>query len=105
MSFDELAEQVNDACIAAFGQAFTFTPSLTGIEQTITGILESVELEARPPGDGSTYMRLFFQPSALAAAPVEGDEVASATAVYKVIRIEQDEALGGFILLRKDRDI
>jgi hypothetical protein len=96
---------LNRACLYVFGQAFTFTPAATGAPQPITGILDSgVEPESRAPGDGSVYARLWLE-ATVDPVPTEGDEIASDTTVYKIVRTEQDTAAGLWLLLRKDRDL
>jgi hypothetical protein len=97
---------INQGCLSAFGQPFSFTPQTTGIAQSITGILDSgVELEDVAPGDGSTYARLWIDPSALAPSPQQGDEIASATTVYKIVKMQEDAGGGLWMLLRYDRAV
>jgi hypothetical protein len=96
----------NKACLTQFGQAFTFTRSGGGDPQPIIGILQSgAEPEERPPGDGSTYATLWLEITDIDPPPESGDEVASATTIYKVVRIEEDAGKGLTMLLRQDRMI
>jgi hypothetical protein len=98
--------RTNQSCLAAFGQALTLTRTSTGLSQSITGILESgIEPEGALPGDGSVYAGLWLRSSDVDPLPENGDEVASATTVYKVLRRELDAGGGLRLLLRKDRDV
>jgi len=95
---------LNQACLDVFGQACTFTPAETGVPQTISGIIDSgVQLENATPGDGSIYARLWLD-SSVDPIPAEGDEISSASTIYKIARVEQDPGGGLWLLLRKDRD-
>ena len=105
MAFDELVDRVNDAVLAAFGEAYSFTPAETGIPQTILGVLiRGVELEQSPPGEGSINA-VFWTKDDVVPSPKAGDEISSATAVYKVLLPERDEEGGLTIQLRQDRMI
>ncbi len=102
MTFDP--GPLNTACLDAFGQAYTLTYSLTAESRPVTGILcSAAEAEASAPGDGSAYARFWLQAGDVDPVPVEGDEISSATTVYKVVRRERDEAGGLWLLLRQDR--
>jgi hypothetical protein len=105
MSFDPGI--VNKACLDAFGQAFTFTPAATGDPQAITAILvdSGIEPEESPPADGSTYAQLWLESVSINPRPEKGDEIASGTTVYKIVRIEEDAGKGLRMLLRQDRTI
>ena len=112
MSFDDLVAGVNAACLDSFGTLYTFTrvASLkegeTAVPQTITGILETgYEPEDKAPGDGSTYARFWLQTTDVSPAPAKGDEIASATTIYKIVRMEEDAGRGLWILLRQDRAV
>ncbi len=98
---------INEACLDEWGQALTHTPTATPeTTQALTGIFsQGVELEDNPPGDGSTYARLFLQAAGLDPAPVLGDEIATASAAYIIVRIQEDSGGGISLLLRKDRDL
>jgi hypothetical protein len=111
MSFENLIDGVNKSCLDTFGQTFIFTQAATEEEpnptpQTITGILESgFEPEDRPPGDGSTYARLWMNAADLTTPAEKGDEVSSATFVYKIVRMEEDAGGGLWLMLRQDRAV
>jgi hypothetical protein len=107
MAFSDLASGLNKSCLSSFGQQLVFTPQAPGAEpSTITGILETgVELEQTAPGDGSIYVRLWLNSSAIVPAPQKGDEISSATTVYKILRIEEDAGGGTWLLLRQDRAV
>ncbi len=112
MSFDDLAAFINDSCLSVFGREFTFTrvASLVDEEsddpQAITGILESgVEPEGVAPGDGSTYARFWIKSGDIDPAPQKGDEISSATTIYKIVRMEEDAGGGLWFLLRQDRPV
>ncbi|MDM7995181.1 MAG: hypothetical protein QUT30_05775 [Acidobacteriota bacterium] len=105
MSYNDVIDGMNKACLEIFGQAFFFTPVSTGIPQSIAGILdEGVEMENGTPGDGSVYARLWTWADGVNPVPVEGDEIRGQSAVYRIARIERDAANGIWMLLRKDRD-
>lgn len=96
---------INQACLSAFGQAFTFTPAATGEAQSVSGILDSgVQPENVPAGDGSIYARLWLV-TIVDPIPVAGDEIARSSTVYLVVQVEADSAGGIWLLLRKDRDV
>ena len=106
MSFDEDLDGLNNACLDVFAERepFLFTPADSGEPQQIRGILDTgVEPEDAPPGDGSTYATLWFKNQGVAPAPVVGDEIASGTTVYKVVRLRKDAGRGLGILLRQNR--
>jgi hypothetical protein len=106
MAFGDLVDGVNQACLQAFGQAYTFTPAETGIAQTITGILsEGAQLEESAPGDGSSSAVLFVKSGSITPEPAGGDEIASATTIYKVLLPKRDSGGGLILLLRKHEDI
>ena len=93
-------------CVQSLGQSFTITPRAGGTPQQITGILDTgIEQEQLPPGDGSTYARLFVQASAFSIPPVIGDEIASQTTKYRIVRLEEDAGGGIHILLRQEMAI
>ncbi len=100
-------ELINEACLAEWGQALVHTPAATPeAHQDVTGILDrGVEPEDKPPGDGSTYASLFLRAAAVNPAPVLGDEIATGSTAYVVVRIVEDAGGGMTILLRKDRDL
>ncbi len=100
-------ELINEACLDQWGQALTHTPAAApGTPKAIRGIVDQgVEPEDKPPGDGSTYAMLFLKAAGLNPAPVLGDEIATKSAAYIVVRIREDAAGGISILLRKDRDL
>jgi hypothetical protein len=110
MAFEDLMSGVNGGCLAVFGQSFTFT-RVTSLEAgdvplAITGILDAgVQPEDAPPGDGSTYAKLWVQSSDIDPAPQRGDEVSSATTVHKIVNLQEDAGGGLWMLLRKDRDV
>jgi hypothetical protein len=94
-----------NACLTHLRQAFTFTPAATGLPQSVAGILiEGSELEEHAPGDGSTYAALTVS-SAIVPIPAAGDEIASATTTYQVLKPERDLGGGLRLLLRKHEDI
>ena len=97
---------VNEACLTAFGQAFTFTPAATGVPQTITGILDSgAVLEGVPPGEESAYAILWIK-STVTLLPVAGDEIATTTTVYKIAgEGKADAGEGVSFILRRDRAV
>ena len=111
MAFDDLLAGINESCLSAFGQDFTFTRGTYSEEPyeeplTVAGILESgVEPEEGAPGDGTVYARLWIQASAIDPAPEKGDEFANATTVYKIMQLQQDAGGGLWLLLRQDRMI
>ena len=106
MGFDETVDRVNEVCLAVFGQTLTLTRALTADSLPIVGILEEgIEPEDRPPGDGSVYAG-FWTAASSADPPAEtGDEISTATTVYKIVRIQQDAGSGFRMLLRKDRTV
>jgi hypothetical protein len=94
---------VNQACLSSFGQAFTFVPS-EGEPLAISGIIDTgVQPESYPPGDKSTYARLWI--AASDTLPAKGDEIDSDTTAYKVLDVQEDSAKGIWLLLRKDREL
>jgi hypothetical protein len=106
MSFEDLVGGVNKSCLGSFGREFTFTPASSSEPITITGILEAgAEQEETAPGDGSTYARLWINAADISPAPQRGDEISSATTVYKIVRMQEDAAGGLWILLRQDRPV
>lgn len=106
MGFDDLSALVNSACLAAFGSSFTYTRISTNVSQSVMGILDAgVQLENVPPGDGSAYARLWFDHTTIDPVPDPGDEIASATTIYKIVRLEEDAGGGLWMLLRQDREV
>ncbi len=104
MPFD--CSHLNRACLNTFGQALSFTPAVTGEPQTVTGILLSgVELEESFSGEGSINAGAFLAAADVSPVPEKGDEIATTTTVYKIVRIEQDAAGGLRLGLRQDRMI
>jgi hypothetical protein len=105
--FDALADSVNKACLGIFGQALKFIRIQSGAETlSITGILESAaEFEESSPGDCSVYARLWIRAADIDPPPERGDEIATESAVYKILDIEQDAGGGLRMLLRQDRMI
>jgi hypothetical protein len=109
VAFDDLVSTVNAAIVSTFGKEYAFTrveSEEEGEELTITGVLDTgYEPEDRPPGDGSIYARFWLQASDIDPAPENGDEIASATTVYKIVRSDNDAGGGLWLLLRKDRSV
>lgn len=109
MTFDLLVGSVNQACLNTFGRAFVFRrieSSPPAESFSISGILESgIETEDMPPAEGSTYARLWMQSGDIDPAPQKGDEIASGTTVYKIVRMEEDAGGGLWLLLRQDRGV
>jgi hypothetical protein len=98
--------QLNQSCLRAFGGLFSLTHSETLITETFDGILTSgVQPEGYPPGNGSTYAKVWVDSSDFTVRPIKGDEVKNTTTVYKVVDLEEDAAGGLWLLLRYDRDV
>lgn len=102
---------LNDSCLSAFGQEFSFTRIASLAEAqpddplTFTGILETgVEVEGVAPGEGSTYARLWGAEAAVSLRLQKGDEIPTTTTIYKIVDIREDAGRGLWLLLRKDRD-
>jgi len=107
VTYATLVGNLNASMLATFGQSFTFTPALApSTPVTITGILETgAELEDVAPGDNSIYCRLWVQSSDFTVGPLVGDEVSSATTVYKIVRLQEDAGGGLWLLLGQDRAV
>lgn len=97
---------LNGACLSSFGQALTFTPASTGVDQSVNGILDTAaEPETDAPGDGTIYARLWLKAPDPDPAPEPGDEISTSTTVYKIVRLERDAGGGLWLLLRQDRSV
>ncbi len=107
MTFDTALGNLNDSMLSAFGESFTFTPAAApSTPVTITGImLSGIELEEEAPGEGSVNAHLWVMASDFTTAPVAGDEIASASTVYKVLTPTNDGGGGLVLPLRKDRAV
>ncbi len=105
MSFDSLAGSINRICVRVFGQTVTFTPQTPGAAPiTINGVMDpGAELEAEAPGDGSVNAVLFVHAEDISPIPVNGDEIATATTIYKIVQVLQDKGEGLALHLRQDR--
>ncbi len=102
MSWDSVAGGLNDACLAAFGQQFTYAPQ-NGAAFTLTGILDvGARQEDSAPG---TYALLFAKAAAFAEPPVRGDEVTVGNSIYKVVDLEADAGGGLRIVLHFNRSV
>lgn len=97
---------LNGDCLAAFGQALSFTPASSEEAQEFTGILEAgAQLEAAAPGDSSSYARVWLRQGDLNPQPAAGDEISTATTVYKILGPPELDAAGGMrLLLCYDRE-
>ncbi len=103
---------LNDSCLVVFGQEFLFTRVTSAPEGApvdpvpITGIPDpGARLEQSAPGEDSTYMELWIQEGTVDPAPAKGDEISTATTVYKIVDKPEDAAGGITLLLRKDRAV
>lgn len=105
MAFDDLMAELNRDCLDEFGRPLTFTPAATGIPQSITGILdEAAELEDEAPGQ-SVNALLWCAAADIDPVPAAGDEIATATTVYKILLPKRDAAGGLMLHLRRDREL
>jgi hypothetical protein len=95
------------AALNAFGQTYNLVRVRSGSGyMTFTGILEDgVEPEEVSPGEGSINTIMTALKSDFNPEPVKGDEIESATTVYKIIRKEIDVDGRMLLGLRYDRDI
>jgi len=103
MSWDSAAGGLNDACLAAFGQQFTYTPQSGSAAFTLTGILDvGARREDNAPG---TYALLFAKVTAFSQPPVRGDEVTVGNSIYKVVDLEADSEGGIRLVLHFNRSV
>jgi hypothetical protein len=110
MSFDELLDELNDSCLSVCGgQEFAYLRVVSLPEDetgTFVGIIDTgAEPEEVGPGDGSTYMRVWGGGDLIGLALLKGDEVSTATTVYKIVNMHEDEGRGLWLLLRQDRAV
>ena len=61
------------------------------------------ELEGVPPGDLSSYLRLWVNVADFTTLPAKGDEVLTATTAYKIANIDRDDSGGMLMTCRFDR--
>lgn len=104
MAVNDLFRGLNEACLIAFGQAYTLTRSEIGEWLSVDGILEEgAEPEGVAPGDGSIYARFWTRADNIDPPPELGDEISTDAAIYKILRMERDGGGGLILLLRQDR--
>lgn len=105
MSFDSLVSTAYRTCLNTLGQSYTYTAQAPGSTPiTITGKLTAgAELEPDAPGSGSVNAILFVHATDISPAPANGDEIASATTVYKIVQVLRDSGDRIALHLRQDR--
>ena len=109
MGFSDIADTINDAVLDAFSEEELFT--LTRIQSgdgtlTFRGVLgPGAEPENQAPGAGSILAELFTKASNINPGPEKGDEISTATTVYKIVDLHKDGGLGLTLTLRQDRPV
>ncbi|MBN1567929.1 MAG: hypothetical protein JXA73_08770 [Acidobacteria bacterium] len=99
--------RINAADLRKFGGSYALTRINSGTGSlAFTGIPDSgPEEEDVAPGDGSTYLYLWANASDFSPRPARGDEISTATTVYKIVDLQEDPAGGLLLKLRYDRDV
>jgi hypothetical protein len=105
VSFDSLVSTAYRICISTQGEPCTFTAQAPGsLPIAITGIIKpGVELEGQAPLDGSMNATIHIHAQDIPMMPLEGDEIASVKAVYKVVRVLAARGDQLALHLRQDR--
>ena len=110
MGFDDLVQSLNDSCLAACGGqecGFARVVSLPqpGDPATVAGILDvGVEPEGIAPGEGSAYAKFWGAQALVALKLMKGDEINTATHVYKIVDMREDGGRGLWMILHLDRE-
>jgi hypothetical protein len=105
VSFADLVSTAYRVCLNTLGQSYNYTSQTPGATPiTVTGKLTAgAELEPDAPGAGSVNAILFVHATDISPAPANGDEIASATTVYKIVQVLQDSGDRIALHLRQDR--
>jgi len=99
----------NPVFLVAFGDVFSLVRNIDLLDASpATAPFRAINcafdaLEGVPPGDLSSYMRLWVSVADFATPPAKGDEVLTATTAYKISDIERDDSGGMYMLCRFDR--
>lgn len=101
----------NPVFLRAFGESYTLTRSedlddSPPATEAFTAVsCDLPEDESNPPGDGSNYLFLWISIADFSDLPDTGDEVSTATTVYKIVDKKVDGASGMYFKCRYDRAV
>lgn len=99
----------NPVFLVAFGDEFSLVRNIDLLDASpATAPFRAINtafdaLEGVPPGDLSSYLRLWVNVADFTAPPERGDEVLTATTAYKITNIDRDDSGGMLMLCRFDR--
>jgi hypothetical protein len=99
----------NPVFLATFGESFSLVRNIDLLDASpATAPFQAINtafdaLEGVPPGDLSSYLRLWVNVADFTALPEKGDEVLTATTAYKISDIQRDDSGGMLMLCRFDR--
>lgn len=99
----------NPVFLATFGEDFLLVRNIdlpdaspaTAPFQAINTAFDA--LEGVPPGDLSSYLRLWVNVADFTTLPEKGDEVLTTTTAYKISDVRQDDSGGMLMTCRFDR--
>ena len=99
----------NPIFLATFGEDFLLVRNIDLLDASpATAPFQAIntafdELEGVPPGDLSSYLRLWVNVADFTTLPAKGDEVLTATTAYKIANIDRDDSGGMLMTCRFDR--
>jgi hypothetical protein len=99
----------NPVFLATFGEDFLLVRNIDLLDASpATAPFQAINtafdaLEGVPPGDLSSYLRLWVNVADFTALPEKGDEVLTATTAYKIANIDRDDSGGMLMTCRFDR--
>ena len=103
MSWSNLVNALDAACLATFGVSATFTPQDGSGAQQITGIVQNPAMaEDYVTGSvqGTSVVRLFVRFAGIVPAPQHGDLIAINGILYNVAEVAVDTQGGAVLKLR-----
>ena len=99
----------NPVFLATYGEDFLLVRNIDLLDASpATAPFQAIntafdELEGVPPGDLSSYLRLWVNVADFTVLPEKGDEVLTATTAYKIANIDRDDSGGMLMTCRFDR--
>lgn len=99
----------NPVFLATYGEDFLLVRNIDLLDASpATAPFQAIntafdELEGVPPGDLSSYLRLWVNVADFTTLPAKGDEVLTATTAYKIANIDRDDSGGMLMTCRFDR--
>jgi hypothetical protein len=103
MSWSNLVNALDAACLATFGVPATFTPQDGSGAQQIVGIIQNPAMaEGYVPGSvqGTSVVRLFVRFADIAPPPRHGDDITLNGILYSVVEVEVDTQGSAVLKLR-----